>query len=920
MRRPPPTRPCPNASGGSSTACSRSPTAPAAAPTPRPGASSTGSGRTCAPACRRSASPPPARRPAGTTGGCSSSPRTARAQSATCGTCSNRPSRGTDRADERIETIDGLTGGARRREIQRRFNADPTRDPLRILLATDAAREGLNFQAHCADLFHFDLPWNPGRIEQRNGRIDRKLQPAPEVRCHYFVLPQRAEDRVLEVLVHKTGTIKAELGSLSKVIDDDVERRLNAGGIRHSDAARLAREIDAADVEAERRRIAEDELEAARERQGALHGQVERCRDLLDRSRRWVGFEAPPFRDALSCSLDLLGAEPLRPGSDRRGNPVWTLPPLDPRAAADPSWTATLDTLRAPRKADQKLADWRRDASIRPVVFEDPGVLGDDAVHLHLGQRVAQRLLARFRAQGFVYHDLSRACLAQAADAVPRMVLLGRLSLYRRGAERLHEEIVPVAARWIEPSRRTCTCGTGDDFDRAGRAVDGLDASPHGRLERLLRHTGVPAGLLFNGVAVRLVSAPRGESSGWLDFRVADMLETSGRPIAAALRLLLGQTRLLLAPRGKGLAALLADSRRYQNDVSERLAEQVLHALYDLLRGLQAAHDASRGALLRKPLAEGPDEIYRAALAVLLRLVFLLYAEQRDMLPDDDTFRRAYSPAALYERLREDAALHPDTMDQRYGAWPQLVALFRIVHDGAAADGLTLPPRRGALFDPDRYPFLEGRTGDGARQVHERIEPPLVPEGTVYRVLDKLLVLGGERVSYRALDVEHIGSVYETMMGFRLETAAGRSLAVRAAKKTWRTSHREPRRAARGSPGSPREVDPGPHRPQADRQREEGRAGGRRPRRPARRPRPRHRPPRHTRPRARRRAGAAAEPRAAAVGLALHAPRPHRADRARGPRAGSRPSAGRTRWCARRRSTRRHCIGQRCRRRRSTRQ
>ena len=327
-----------------------------------------------------------------------------------------------------------------------------------------------------------------------------------------------------------------------------------------------------------------------------------------------------------------------------------------------------------------------------------------------------------------------------------------------------------------------CTCPAGRDFDRATRAAAGLDTSPHGRLERLLRHTGVPAGLLFNGAALRLVSAPRGESSGWLDFRVADMLATSGRPIAAALRLLLGQTRLLLAPRAKRLAALLADSRRYQNEVSERLAEQVLHALYELLRGLQAAHDASRGALLREPLAEHPDEIYRALLAVLLRLVFLLYAEQRDLLPDDETFRRAYSLAALYERLREDAALHPDTLDQRYGAWAQLLALFRIVHDGAA-DGLTLPPRRGALFDPDRHPFLEGRTGAGARQIHERIEPPLVPDGTVYRVLDKLLVLGGERVSYRALAVEQIGSVYETMMGFRLETAAGRSLAVRAAKK-----------------------------------------------------------------------------------------------------------------------------------------
>src|SRR5262249_49178909 len=93
---------------------------------------------------------------------------------------------GTDRADKRIEVIDGLTSSARRKEIQRRFNTDPAKDPLRILLATDAAREGLNFQAHCADLFHFDLPWNPGRIEQRNGRIDRKLQLADEMSCHYF--------------------------------------------------------------------------------------------------------------------------------------------------------------------------------------------------------------------------------------------------------------------------------------------------------------------------------------------------------------------------------------------------------------------------------------------------------------------------------------------------------------------------------------------------------------------------------------------------------------------------------------------------------------------------------------------------------------------------------------------------------------
>ena len=325
-------------------------------------------------------------------------------------------------------------------------------------------------------------------------------------------------------------------------------------------------------------------------------------------------------------------------------------------------------------------------------------------------------------------------------------------------------------------------CEPAEDFDRVARR-GGLEASPHGRMERLLRHTGAPAGLLFNGVSLRLISAPRGESSGWLDFRVSEMVQAAGRPISTAMRVLLGQTRLLTQPGPRRLAALLESSRKFQNEVSERLAEQVLHALYELLRGFQAAHGASKGVLLDEPLAKDPDEVYRGLLTLVLRLVFLLYAEERDMLPQDETFLGAYSLAGLHQRLREDAAMHPDTMEQRYGAYAQLLVLFRMVHDGAHSDGMALPPRRGALFDPDRYRFLEGRGQGGARQVHEGIEPPLVPDGAIYRVLEKLMVLDDERISYRALDVEHIGSVYETMMGFRLETASGRSVAVRAAKK-----------------------------------------------------------------------------------------------------------------------------------------
>ena len=324
------------------------------------------------------------------------------------------------------------------------------------------------------------------------------------------------------------------------------------------------------------------------------------------------------------------------------------------------------------------------------------------------------------------------------------------------------------------------------DFDHVVRAKDGTDASAHGRMERLLRGTGTPAGLLFNGTSLRLVSAPHGESSGWLDFRVADMVQTAGRPIAAAMRLLLKESRLLTGPREQRLAGLLAASRKFQNEVSERLAEQVLHALYELLRGFQTAHDTStNGELLTGPLKDNPDDIYRGLLTLVLRLVFLLYAEERDLLPQDDTYLCGYSLAGLHQRLREDAALHPDTMDQRHGAYAQLLALFRMVHDGAHSGDMKLPPRHGALFDPERYRFLEGRGNQkgGARQVSERIEPPLVSDGTIYRVLEKLIVLNGERISYRALDVEHIGSVYQTMMGFCLEQATGQSIAIKAAKK-----------------------------------------------------------------------------------------------------------------------------------------
>ena len=140
----------------------------------------------------------------------------------------------TDRAGDRIAIYHGPTPPADREEIKRAFTTAPKKQPVRILIATDAAREGLNLQTHCWNLFHFDVPWNPSRLEQRNGRIDRKLQPNPEVYCHYFVYTDRKEDRILEVLVKKTETIKRELGSLSQVLDSRLAKTLKQG-IRHRD-------------------------------------------------------------------------------------------------------------------------------------------------------------------------------------------------------------------------------------------------------------------------------------------------------------------------------------------------------------------------------------------------------------------------------------------------------------------------------------------------------------------------------------------------------------------------------------------------------------------------------------------------------------------------------------------------------------
>jgi CRISPR/Cas system CSM-associated protein Csm2 small subunit len=353
-------------------------------------------------------------------------------------------------------------GEERREIIKTAFNTEPSEHPLRILIATDAAREGINLQNYCADLFHFDVPWNPSKMEQRNGRIDRKLQREKIVRCHYFVLPQRSEDRVLDTLVQKTATIQQELGSLSPVIERNIFKLLDKG-IRTNEEKALTEAIKIADnINDElvnKGTAIKEELEAIRVQKEKLYEQQTGLENMLRESRQWLGLSEKHFRDALSASLEILGAQPLEPLNQKEAvedpdSARWLLPALDKQTGADLTWATTIDTLRPERNKGQKIWEWRKATTIRPVVFRDPGSLDGKVVHLHLEHRIVQRLLGRFLSQGFLYNELTRACICFTNDPIPKVIALGRLSLYGERAARLHDEVIAVAAEWIPPEAR----------------------------------------------------------------------------------------------------------------------------------------------------------------------------------------------------------------------------------------------------------------------------------------------------------------------------------------------------------------------------------------------------------------------------------------------------------------------------------
>ena len=357
---------------------------------------------------------------------------------------------GTDGEEYRVEVYKGSTSDERREAIKAAFNADPKKEPVRILLCNDAAREGLNLQAHCSDLIHFDLPWNPGRLEQRNGRIDRKMQPADTVYCRYFIYAQRPEDRILQVLVQKGERIRKELGTAGKVLEDRASELLKTG-ISRDRLDELKGEIEGLDFEKRQKEAIQSELEGSR-RRDEIRKSIDEMRDCLAESRESIGLRSDHLLAALDVACEKLQMGRITKAPSAEGPDQYVLPDNLGKMDVDGSWSATLDTLRLPPKDGVKGELWRKNSPIRPIVLDPVDKIDDSVTQVHLDHKLVRRLLDRFRTQGFVNNDLSRACLSQTEDSIPRVVLIGRILIVGHQACRLHEQLVFVTARISEGS------------------------------------------------------------------------------------------------------------------------------------------------------------------------------------------------------------------------------------------------------------------------------------------------------------------------------------------------------------------------------------------------------------------------------------------------------------------------------------
>jgi hypothetical protein len=313
-------------------------------------------------------------------------------------------------------------------------------------------------------------------------------------------------------------------------------------------------------------------------------------------------------------------------------------------------------------------------------------------------------------------------------------------------------------------------------------------ATPATRMMELLHGTDVPLGLVTNGEHWMLIYAPRGETTGYTSWYGALWLD---EPITLrAFHSLLGVRRFFGVAADSTLLAMLKESANDQQEVTDQLGYQVREAVEVLVKSVDTLDRENHRALLK----DVPETVlYDAALTIMMRLVFLFAAEERGLLHlGKPLYDDNYAVSTLQEQLQEVADQHgEEVLERRFDAWARLLATFRAVHGGIQHQDLLMLAYGGSLFDPDRYPFLEGRAPQSSWRT-SAAEPLAVNNRVVLHLLNSLQRLqvrvpgGGpaesRRISFRALGVEQIGHVYEGLLDRTAVRASAPVLGVKGAR------------------------------------------------------------------------------------------------------------------------------------------
>ena len=308
--------------------------------------------------------------------------------------------------------------------------------------------------------------------------------------------------------------------------------------------------------------------------------------------------------------------------------------------------------------------------------------------------------------------------------------------------------------------------GIGRGRRETSRALGWLRAGP----ERLA--------LLTNGRQWRLLFAGL-DYDAWCQWD-ADLWFAEGAPTATLNALLTLVQPSLWTPEEDGadppLLRAIRDSRKGQAELSESLGERVREAVELLIQG-------HGDVFARECAAVDPAEIYRAACRVVMRLVVILFAEARGLLPRDDAvYHESYGLGGLHEALRRRAA-SGRSQTVGYGAWPRLLALFELVRKGSHHPDLAVPAYGGDLFAPGSPTSDDGLSR--ALSVFETacLGGELLSDAEVHQMLERLTrtrvrIRQGKAsrlvtapVDFSDLSTEYIGVLYEGLLDYELKTA-----------------------------------------------------------------------------------------------------------------------------------------------------